>query len=51
MIKRLQICEILLLPWPIQIYQPIVKPSLQYPIELDIVIALFPLLEKSPICD
>ena len=29
-------------PWPIQKYQPIVEPSLQYPIGLDLVVAFFP---------
>ena len=35
---------------PISKYQPTIEPSLQYPIELDLVVDLFA-LHKSPICD
>ena len=37
-------------PGPLPLRQPTVEP-LQYPTELDIVVAFFPLLHKSPICD
>ena len=39
------------LPLPIPKYQPTVEPLLQYPIKLDLVVAFFPLMHKSPICE
>ena len=38
-------------PWRILKYQLTVEPSFQYPIGLDLVVAFFPLLHKSLICD
>ena len=38
-------------PSPIPKYQPTVEPLLQYPIGFDLVVALFPLMHKLPICD
>ena len=38
------------LPLPIPKYQPTVEHSLQYPIKLDLIVAFFPLMHKSPIC-
>ena len=39
------------LPWPILKYQPTVEPLLQYLIELDPVVAFFPLMHKFSICE
>ena len=38
-------------PWPILNYQPIVESSLQYPIRLDLVVALFPFNAQIPVHD
>ena len=38
-------------PWPIPRYQPTVEPLLQYPLGLNLVVAIFPLMHKLPICD
>ena len=34
-------------PWPISKYQPIVEPSLQYPIGLDLVVDFFACMDFS----
>ena len=36
-------------PWPIPNYQPTVESSLQYPIELDLVVALFLFNARIPV--
>ena len=36
-------------PWPILNYQPTVESSLQYPIELDLVVALFLFNARIPV--
>ena len=38
-------------PWPILNYQPIVESSLQYPIRLDLAVALFPFNAQIPVHD
>ena len=38
-------------PWPIPNYQPIVESSLQCPIRLDLVVALFPFNAQIPVHD
>ena len=38
-------------PWPILNYQPTIESSLQYPIGLDLVEALFPFNARIPIRD
>ena len=41
----------LITTWPIPKYQPTIKHLFQYPIGLDLVVAFFPLLYKSPVSD
>ena len=38
-------------PWPSPTYQPTVESSLQYPIRLDLVVALFPCNARNPVRD
>ena len=41
----------LTIPWSFPKYKPTVEPLLQYPIRLDLIVAFFPLMHKSTICD
>ena len=38
-------------PWPIPNYQPTVESSLQYPIGLNLIVALFPFNARLPVRD
>ena len=38
-------------PWPIPNYQPTVESSLQYPIGLNLIVALFPFNARIPVRD